>query len=92
MEKAREFQESIYFCFIDCTKVFDCVSLAGCSPWGRRVRQDLGTEQQQTQFPLQRLSPKKARFWGAGVRTSPHKFGVGRRGTTTQFVTDKKSK
>ena len=25
MEKAREFQENIYFCFIDCTKAIDCV-------------------------------------------------------------------
>ena len=25
IEKAREFQENIYFCFIDHTKVFDCV-------------------------------------------------------------------
>ena len=25
MEKAREFQKSIYFCFIDYTKAFDCV-------------------------------------------------------------------
>ena len=25
MEKAREFQENIYFCFIDYGKVFDCV-------------------------------------------------------------------
>ena len=25
MEKAREFQKSIYFCFIDYAKVFDCV-------------------------------------------------------------------
>ena len=24
-EKAREFQKNIYFCFIDYTKVFDCV-------------------------------------------------------------------
>ena len=24
MEKAREFQESIYFCFIDYAKAFDC--------------------------------------------------------------------
>ena len=23
--KAREFQRSIYFCFIECAKVFDCV-------------------------------------------------------------------
>ena len=25
MEKAREFQKSIYFCFIDNAKAFDCV-------------------------------------------------------------------
>ena len=25
MEKAREFQKNIYFCFIDYTKDFDCV-------------------------------------------------------------------
>ena len=25
MKKAREFQKNIYFCFIDCAKVFDCV-------------------------------------------------------------------
>ena len=25
MEKAREFQKNMYFCFIDCAKVFDCV-------------------------------------------------------------------
>ena len=24
-EKAREFQENIQFCFIDCAKAFDCV-------------------------------------------------------------------
>ena len=25
IEKEREFQKNIYFCFIDCTKAFDCV-------------------------------------------------------------------
>ena len=25
IEKAREFQKNIYFCFIDCTKAFNCV-------------------------------------------------------------------
>ena len=25
MEKARDFQKKIYFCFIDCGKAFDCV-------------------------------------------------------------------
>ena len=27
IEKAREFQKKIYFCFIDYTKAFDCVDL-----------------------------------------------------------------
>ena len=27
MEKAREFQKSIYFCFIDYAKAFDCVKV-----------------------------------------------------------------
>ena len=26
IEKAREFQKNIYFCFIDCVKAFDCVA------------------------------------------------------------------
>ena len=25
IEKAREFQKNIYFCFLDCAKAFDCV-------------------------------------------------------------------
>ena len=25
IEKAREFQKNIYFCFIECTTIFDCV-------------------------------------------------------------------
>ena len=25
MEKAREFQKNIYFCFVDCAKAFECV-------------------------------------------------------------------
>ena len=28
MEKAREFQKNIYFCFTDCTKIFDFVYLS----------------------------------------------------------------
>ena len=27
IEKAREFQKNIYFCFIDYAKTFDCVDL-----------------------------------------------------------------
>ena len=29
MEKAREFQKNIYFCFIDYAKAFDCVENCG---------------------------------------------------------------
>ena len=27
MEKAREFQKNIYFCFIDCAKAFDWITI-----------------------------------------------------------------
>ena len=30
IEKAREFQKNIYFCFIDYTKAFDCVITTNC--------------------------------------------------------------
>ena len=30
MEKAREFQKNIYFCFIDYAKAFDCVDTRNC--------------------------------------------------------------
>ena len=30
MEKAREFQKNIYFCFIDYAKAFDCVDHINC--------------------------------------------------------------
>ena len=29
-EKAREFQENMYFCFIDYAKSFDCVGTINC--------------------------------------------------------------
>ena len=39
IEKAREFQKSIYFCFIDYAKAFDCVDLwitANCGKFFKR--------------------------------------------------------
>ena len=30
IQKAREFQKNIYFCFIDYTKAFDCVETTNC--------------------------------------------------------------
>ena len=34
MEKAREFQKNIYFCFIDYAKAFDCVDHKFFKRWG----------------------------------------------------------
>ena len=36
MEKAREFQKNIYFCFIDCTKAFDCEITTNCGKFLKR--------------------------------------------------------
>ena len=38
IEKAREFQKNIYFCFIDYAKAFDCVD--HIKPW--KILQDIG--------------------------------------------------
>ena len=36
MEKAREFQKNIYFCFIDYAKAFDCVDTINCGKFLKR--------------------------------------------------------
>ena len=36
IEKAREFQKNIYFCFIDYTKAFDCVDHNNCGKFFKR--------------------------------------------------------
>ena len=36
MEKAREFQKNIYFCFIDYAKAFDCVITINCGKFWKR--------------------------------------------------------
>ena len=35
-EKVREFQENIYFCFIDYVNAFDCVGDNNCGKLGKR--------------------------------------------------------
>ena len=35
MEKAREFQKNIYFCFIDYAKAFECVDHKNCEKFKR---------------------------------------------------------
>ena len=36
MEKGREFQKNIYFCFIDYAKAFDCVDHKNCGQFWKR--------------------------------------------------------
>ena len=36
MEKAREYQKNIYFCFIDYAKAFDCVDHKNCGKFWKR--------------------------------------------------------
>ena len=36
MEKAREFQENIYFCIMDYAKAFDCVDHINCGKFFKR--------------------------------------------------------
>ena len=36
MEKAREFQKNICFCFVDYAKVFDCVDHNNCEKFFKR--------------------------------------------------------
>ena len=36
METAREFQQNIYFCFIDYAKAFDCVDHTNCGKFFKR--------------------------------------------------------
>ena len=37
IEKAREFQKNIYFCFIDYAKAFDCVDQTNCGIFFKRL-------------------------------------------------------
>ena len=47
IEKAREFQKNIYFCFIDYNKAFDCVDHNKL--W--KILQDMGLPDHLTYFP-----------------------------------------
>ena len=36
IEKAREFQKNVYFCFIDYAKAFDCLVTKNCGKFWKR--------------------------------------------------------
>ena len=46
IKKAREFQKNIYFCFIDCTRAFDCVDHN--KPW--KILKEMGIRDHLTCF------------------------------------------
>ena len=50
IEKAREFQKNIYFCFIDFAKAFDCVDHKKL--W--KILQEMGIPVQNTKIPDQK--------------------------------------
>ena len=58
IEKASEFQKNIYFCFIDCTKSFDCVDhneLENSSRDGNTRPPDMPLEKSVCRFRKQQL-------------------------------------
>ena len=62
IEKVREFQKNIYFCFIDYTKAFDCVDhkkLENSSKDGNTRPLDLPPEKICMQVKKQQLEPSK---------------------------------
>ena len=60
MEKAREFQKNIYFCFFDYAKAFDCVDhhkLKNSERDGNTRPPDLPPEKSDLQVKKQQLEP-----------------------------------
>ena len=55
IEKAREFQKNIYFCFIDYTKAFDCVDHSKL--W--KILKEMGIPDHQTCLLRNRLQVRK---------------------------------
>ena len=57
MEKGREFQKNIYFCFIDCAKAFDCVDHDKL--W--KILQEMGVPDHLTCFLRNQYSGQEAK-------------------------------
>ena len=56
MEKAREFQKNIYFCFIGCAKAFDCVDHN--KPW--KILKEMGIQDHLTSLLRNLYAGQKA--------------------------------
>ena len=75
IEKAREFQKNIYFCFIDYTKAFDCVDhkkLENSSRDGNTRPPDLPPEKSVVQVNRQQLELDIEKQTGSKIRKGVH--------------------
>ena len=80
IEKAREFQKNIYFCFIDYTKAFDCVD--DNKLW--KILQEIGIPDHLTCL-LRNLSAGQEATFRAGHRTT-ELFQRGERSTSGMYI------
>ena len=80
IEKAREFQKNIYFCFIDYTKAFDCVD--DNKLW--KILQEIGIPDHLTCL-LRNLSAGQEATFRAGHRTTEW-FQSGERSTSRMYI------
>ena len=73
IEKAREFQENIYFCFIDYTKAFNCVDHNKL--W--EILNDMGTPDHLTYLPRNLHAGQEATVWTGHATTYWFRIGKG---------------
>ena len=68
MEKAREFQKNIYFCFIDYVKAFDCVDHnklwkilkeMGLTTWSASCETYMQVRKQQVELDMEQQTGSK---------------------------------
>ena len=71
MEKARECQKNIYFCFIDYAKAFDCVNHHKL--W--KILQEMGIPDHLTHFPRNFMQVKKQQLESDMEQWTSSKFG-----------------
>ena len=73
IEKVREFQKSIYFCFIDYAKAFDCVDHNKL----RKILKEIGIPDHLTYFFRNLYAGQEATIWTGHGRTDWFQIGKG---------------
>jgi len=69
MEKAREFQKNIYFCFIDYAKAFDCVDHNKL----RKLLKEMGISYHPTCILITYMQVRKQQNWTWNNKLVPNK-------------------